>query len=228
MNSNRFFPKTDAVGVLPKHDRTAWLKGGAAVCEMPPRAALGKAWRLILLGAPGIGKGTQSELLCERLGACHLSTGDVFRAAKCQDDNECSPAMKTALDAMRHGDLVSDEMVLSLVRERVRCLRCSGGILLDGFPRTVTQAKALEELLQKEKINLTAVFNYELPQEQIIERLSGRRTCEKCKAVFHITGRPPRLKDVCDHCGGKLFQREDDRPESIRECRLTKKAPGRL
>ena len=199
-----------------KNDRTAWLKGGDARCLIPPRQPVERIWRLVLLGAPGVGKGTQAELLSERLGACHLSTGDVFRAAKSLAGDECSPTMKTALEAMRRGELVSDEIVLSLVRERVRCLRCAGGFLLDGFPRTVAQAKALEELLQKEKINLTAVFNYELPHNELIERLSGRRTCEKCKAVFHVASRPPRLKDVCDSCGGKLFQREDDRPESIR------------
>lgn len=211
-----FYMSAKGFPMIEQNDRTAWLKGGDARCLIPPRKPAGQTWRLVLLGAPGVGKGTQAELLSERLGACHLSTGDVFRAAKCQEENEHTPAMKTALDSMRRGDLVSDEIVLTLVRERLCCLRCSGGFLLDGFPRTVAQAQALENLLQKEKINLTAVFNYELPQDQLIERLSGRRTCEKCKAVFHVTSLPPCMKDVCDFCGGKLFQREDDRPESIR------------
>jgi adenylate kinase len=215
MKENRFSPKADGTDLMPKPDRTAWLKGGDAHCLMPPRKPVGQTWRLVLLGAPGVGKGTQAELLSERLGACHLSTGDVFRAAKCQEEKERTPTMKMALDSMRRGELVSDEIVLSLVRERPRCLRCSGGFLLDGFPRTVAQAQALENLLRKGKINLTAVLNYELPQDQLIERLSGRRTCADCKAVFHTTSRPPRVKDVCDHCGGKLFQREDDRIESI-------------
>ena len=213
MKENRF--KADGASRMPKPDRTAWLKGGAARCLTPPRQPE-QTLRLVLLGAPGVGKGTQAELLSERLGACHLSTGDVFRAAKCQEESEQTPTIKMALDSMRRGELVSDEIVLTLVRERLRCLRCSGGFLLDGFPRTVAQAQALENLLQKEKINLTAVLNYELPQEQLIERLSGRRTCANCKAVFHTISRPPHVKDVCDHCGGKLFQREDDRPESIR------------
>jgi adenylate kinase len=213
MNLNRFFPKNDAVGVMPMHDRTAWLKGGDAVCKMPPRKPLDKAWRIVLLGAPGIGKGTQSEMLCERLGTCHLSTGDVFRTAKCLEESEQTRSMKEALKFMRQGALVPDEIVLGLIRDRLRCLRCSGGFLLDGFPRTVSQAEALEKILQK--VSLTAVLNYELPLERVVARLSGRRTCSGCKAVFHVTTRPPKVAEICDHCGGSLYQREDDRPESI-------------
>jgi adenylate kinase len=117
---------------------------------------------------------------------------------------------------MRRGDLVPDETVLALVAERVGCLRCDEGFLLDGFPRTVAQAEALEKLLAGEKVRLDAVLSYELPLEQVVSRLSGRRTCAGCKAVFHTQTRPPKVADVCDHCGGKLYQREDDRPESIR------------
>ena len=124
--------------------------------------------------------------------------------------------MEAALHYMVRGDLVPDEIVLGMVQERVRCLRCCGGFLLDGFPRTVAQAKALEKLLKKENVPLTAVLNYELPIDQIVARLSGRRTCSKCKAVFHVTNLPPRVKGICDHCGGELIQREDDRPESVR------------
>lgn len=200
---------------MPKHDRTAWLKGGSAVCQMPPRTPLGKAWRLLLLGAPGIGKGTQAELLSERLGACHLSTGDIFRSAKCLAENEQTASMKDALKFMRQGALVPDQTVLGLVRDRLRCLRCDGGFLLDGFPRTVAQAEALEEILEEEKVKLTAVLNYELPLERVVARISGRRTCAGCKAVYHVATRPPKVADVCDHCGGSLFQREDDRAESV-------------
>jgi len=198
-----------------KRDRLAWLKGGTALCEAPPKPQSSPR-RLVLLGAPGVGKGTQAELLGLKLGACHLSTGDIFRSAKAQQECERSPALTAALEYMRRGELVPDETVLALVAERVRCLCCEGGFLLDGFPRTVAQAEALEKLLQEHKVNLDAVLSYELPLEQIVSRLSGRRTCPGCKAVFHIEARPPRVEGVCDHCGGKLYQREDDRPESIR------------
>lgn len=199
-----------------KNDRAAWLKGSEVLCSITPHAPHGKTWRLVLLGAPGVGKGTQAQLLAEQLGACHLSTGDVFRAAKCLTDGERSPALDHALGFMRRGELVPDEIVLDMVGERVGCLRCCGGFLLDGFPRTVAQAESLERLLQREKVALTAVLDYELPIETIVARLGGRRTCSGCKAVFHVTGLPPRVEGICDHCGGKLIQREDDRPEAIR------------
>jgi len=202
--------------VTKKRDRAAWLKGGNAVCSNPPSKPAGRIWRLVLLGAPGVGKGTQAALLSERLGACQLSTGDVFRAAKCLGAGERSPALEAALHYMVRGDLVPDETVLGIVQERMRCLRCCGGFLLDGFPRTVAQAEALENLLKKENVPLTAVLNYEMPIDQIVARLSGRRTCSKCKAVFHATNMPPLVRGICDHCGGELIQREDDRPESVR------------
>jgi adenylate kinase len=199
-----------------KRDRVAWLKGGSALCPNPPGKPAGQVWRLVLLGAPGVGKGTQAELLSSRLGACHLSTGDVFRAAKSLCSSDISPAMKNALEYMRRGDLVPDEIVLAMIAERTRCMNCSGGFLLDGFPRTVAQAEELDKLLQREKVSLSAVLDYELPLDQVVARLSGRRTCPKCKAVFHVTTRPPRVKDTCDNCSAELYQREDDRPESIR------------
>ncbi|HTQ30987.1 MAG TPA: nucleoside monophosphate kinase [Opitutaceae bacterium] len=198
------------------HDRTSWLKGGVARCLTPPGQPLGKPWRLVLLGAPGVGKGTQSELLGERLGACHLSTGDVFRASKSTPEGELSPALASALDHMSRGALVPDETVLEMVAERSRCLRCSGGFILDGFPRTVPQAKALEKLLKEQAVGLTAVLNYRLPIAQIVARLGARRVCSSCKAVYHLTGLPPKVEGVCDRCGGQLYQRDDDRPESIR------------
>lgn len=198
-----------------RSDRRAWLRGGSARCSVPPKRPT-RPCRLVLLGAPGVGKGTQAELLCANFGACHLSTGDIFRVAKGIDVCELTPAMSAALEYMRRGELVPDETVLALVAERTGCLRCRGGFLLDGFPRTVTQAEALEKLLAGIKVKLDAVVNYELGLEQIVARLSGRRTCAGCKTVFHLQTRPPKVEGVCDACGGKLFQREDDRPESIR------------
>src|SRR5579872_5822036 len=195
-------------------DRKAWLQG-AARCSSPPRS-VNRPRRLVLLGAPGVGKGTQAEMLAAKLGACHLSTGDIFRAAKALEACQRTPALTAALQYMRRGELVPDETVLDLISERVNCLKCEGGFLLDGFPRTVAQAEALEKLLRKHRIPLEAVISYDLPIEKIVARLSGRRTCAKCKAVFHVEALPPRIPDICDHCGGQLYQREDDRPESVR------------
>ncbi len=195
------------------NDRAAWFKGGDAHCNVDPTPK-DHAYRLVLLGPPGVGKGTQAELLCQTLGTCHLSTGDVFRAAQCQDDP--SPALKQALESMKRGELVSDGLVVTMVQERSGCLRCMGGFLLDGFPRTVAQAEALQEIVSKQGVDLDAVLCYELPLDEIVDRLSGRRTCSKCKAVYHVTARPPEKEGVCDHCGAPLIQREDDKPESIR------------
>jgi len=196
-------------------DRVAWLQGPSAKCEPVPPAS-DFPFRLVLLGAPGVGKGTQAELLTARLGACHLSTGDVFRAAGKTPECEQSPAMKEALGYMHRGELVPDSTVWEMVRERSGCLRCAGGFILDGFPRTLGQAESLRRLMQEEGLSLTAVVNYDLPAPEIVARLSGRRTCEKCKAVYHVTERPPKCAGKCDRCDGKLFQREDDRPESIK------------
>lgn len=196
-------------------DRAAWLKGEAAFCNTPP-PNLTRPWRLVLLGPPGVGKGSQAELLTERLGACHLSTGDIFRAAKTIPDCEQTPAMTAAVDYMNRGELVPDMIVLAIVRERSRCLRCRGGFLLDGFPRTVAQAEALRRTLKELGVQLDAVLDYQLPLEEIVARVAGRRICQNCRAIYHITGRPPQVTGICDACGTVLVQREDDRPESAR------------
>ena len=190
-------PKDTSVekSVAPtKIPRCGWFQASASNCA--DVHSNGKPWRLVLLGAPGVGKGTQADLLNQRL-------------------NDQSPAMRAAMEQMRRGELVPDATVWEMVRERADCLRCSSGFVLDGFPRTLGQADALKQLMETERIPLHAVVNYELPLAEIVARLSGRRTCEKCKAVFHITGQPPQVEGVCDRCGGKLFQRDDDRPESI-------------
>jgi adenylate kinase len=196
------------------NDRAGWLQGPPAECSAPPPETQ-SPWRLVLLGAPGVGKGTQADLLRERLGACHLSTGDVFRAAGSRSPCEQTPAMRAAIEHMRRGELVPDSTVWEMVRERSACIRCRGGFILDGFPRTLAQAEALKQHMENERLSISAVVNYELPLAEIVTRLSGRRTCKNCKAVFHVTRQPSRNEGTCDHCGGPLYQREDDRPESI-------------
>jgi len=195
------------------NDRAAWLEGPSAQCSVIPQKN-SPALRLVLLGAPGVGKGTQAELLNQQLGVCHLSTGDVFREACHRNQTYQTPAMAAALDGMRQGHLVTDETVWELVRERAGCLSCRGGFVLDGFPRTVGQAESLRLLLEAKQLPLHAVLNYELPIAEIVCRLSGRRTCQKCKSIFHVSTKPA-TEVTCDHCGGRLLQREDDRPESI-------------
>jgi adenylate kinase len=198
-----------------ENDRARWLQGPPAQCAAPPVGS-DSPWRLVLLGAPGVGKGTQADFLRRRLGACHLSTGDAFRAAACSCEADRTPAMRAAQEYMRRGSLVPDSTVWEMVRERGACLVCKGGFILDGFPRTLAQAEALRFHMEIEHLPLSAVVNYELPFEEVVRRLSGRRTCEKCRAVFHLVNHPPKVDDLCDHCGGKLYQREDDRPESIK------------
>lgn len=195
-------------------ERSNWLKGPSVPCG--PVSGDSRRYKLILLGPPGVGKGTQAALLSERLGACHLSTGDIFRAARTLPACDRTPALNAAVDAMNEGRLVSDDTVVELVRERVGCLRCNGGFLLDGFPRTVYQAEALDDLLARERIPLDAVVNFDLPIHVIVARLAGRRVCPSCKAVYHVETQPPTAQGICDACGGALLQREDDRPEAIR------------
>ena len=197
-------------------DRAAWLLGGYTLCHPePPRPA--RPRRLVLLGAPGVGKGTQAGLLSANSGACQLSTGDVFRHALSHPaEKEMSPAMQIALDCMHRGELVHDETVLALITERIRCLVCSGGFLLDGFPRTVVQAEALNLLLVEHQVKLDAVISYEFPVEALAARTSGRRTCPACKAVYHLSAKPPVVEGICDRCGSKLVQRADDQPEAAR------------
>lgn len=198
-------------------DRTAWLQGGGARCvnpgPLPPRP-----WHLVLLGPPGVGKGTQAERIISGFGACHLSTGDVFRHAARGDagGHLRTPAMETALAVMRRGGLVSDDTVVELVRERDQCLSCPHGFLLDGFPRTVEQAHSLDDMLAAVNRQLDAVVHYHAAEAVIIERLSGRRVCRQCRAGYHIKYEIPAVADRCNACGGELFQRDDDKPEAIR------------
>ncbi|HLP24381.1 MAG TPA: nucleoside monophosphate kinase [Acidobacteriota bacterium] len=197
-----------------QRDRSAWLHGPEQRCQQPlPHVAQPR--RIILLGAPGVGKGTQAALLSAALGPCHLSTGDIFRLARSTSPSELTPAMRVAIDRMKRGELVSDETVIQIVRERLGCLACRGGFLLDGFPRTVPQAAVLDVLLKNENLQIDAVVSYELPEAELIARIGGRRTCPVCKAVFHTQLRAPKREGVCDTCGTALVQREDDSPEAV-------------
>ena len=194
-------------------DRSNWLRGPERPC--PPPRHDGRRYGLVLLGPPGVGKGTQASLLSPHLGACHLSTGDIFRAASTIPECDRTPALNHAIEIIRHGHLAPDETMVDLVKERVGCLGCNGGFLLDGFPRSIMQAEAFDEMLAGQGLTLDAVLCYDLPLDQIVIRLGGRRVCPQCRAVYHAEVRPPRQAGVCDQCGATLVQREDDRPEAI-------------
>jgi len=200
--------------MTPVRDRTAWLQGGESICLQPP-TRVDHIWRLVLLGPPGSGKGTQADLLSHSLGACPLTTGDVFRTALGRPAPPGS-ALAAAREQMARGELVTDQTVLALIRERSRCLHCSGGFMLDGIPRTLEQAESIDALLKAENLQLDAVVSYELPASEIIARVSGRRICPACHSVFHLATRRPRREGVCDRCGGVLEQRGDDRPDAVR------------
>lgn len=172
--------------------------------------------RLVLLGPPGVGKGTQAGLLGEVLGACHLSTGDIFRMTRAGSGCETSAALRMVHNYLRRGDLVPDEAVLAVVNERCRCLTCGGGFILDGFPRTAHQAGALDLLLESHGLAIDAVIAYDLPAARIVTRLAGRRTCPGCYAIYHLESRPPRSDGFCDFCHTALVHWENDRIDAIR------------
>lgn len=201
------------MSIQVKTGRNAWFKASEVPREDSPEPHAES--HLVLLGPPGVGKGTQAELLSARLGACHVSTGDIFRSLKTLRDCERTPTMNLALEYMRRGELVPDEIVLSLVAERGRGLPRGAGFLLDGFPRTVAQAEELDKALVRYDIQLDAVIDYELSISKIVARLGGRRICPNCQAVYHIESLPPKVRDICDICGSTLYQREDDRPEAV-------------
>jgi adenylate kinase len=165
----------------------------------------------VLLGPPGAGKGTQARLLAEKLDLPHISTGEMLRAAV-EQQTELGLRVKEVMD---RGELVPDDLIIAVVEERLARPDAQEGFLLDGFPRTVAQAEALEALLAKQGRPLTAVLDLEVDEAEIVRRLSGRRVCEGCGANFHVTSMPPVVAGKCDHCGSNLIQREDDTPEAI-------------
>ncbi len=172
--------------------------------------------RVIFLGAPGVGKGTQADVVSQKFGIPKLSTGDLLRESVA---NQTSLG-KEAKGFMERGELVPDEVVIGLVREKLLSPDCQQGFLLDGFPRTVAQADQLAKILDSQGGKLDRVVYFTLPNSEIVRRISGRRTCPKCKAVYHIESIPSKREGICDECGANLVQRNDDKPETI-EARLS-------
>jgi len=167
---------------------------------------------LILLGPPGAGKGTQAQMIVERYHISQISTGDILRRAV----KEGSPLGKKAKSFMDEGQLVPDEVVIGIIDERLRASDCNPGFILDGFPRTIAQAEALQPILTQMGKSIDHVINIEVDPEELVRRLTGRRTCKNCGAMFHIHFHRPKVEEICDRCGGTLYQREDDKEETIR------------
>ena len=169
--------------------------------------------RLILLGPPGAGKGTQAKMLKEKFQIPQISTGDILRQAV-KDNTELGARAKTVMDA---GQLVPDDIVIDLIKERIREEDCKTGFILDGFPRNITQAEKLSETLQDMNLAIDNVIDLEVDEGEVVERLTGRSTCSECGAMFHQVSRPPKVNEICDSCGGKLEQRPDDNKDTIEE-----------
>lgn len=168
--------------------------------------------KLILLGPPGAGKGTQAKMLVEQFGVPQISTGDILRGAV----KESSPMGVKAKSFMDAGALVPDEVVVGIVEERLRKPDCTAGFILDGFPRTLPQADALTKMLSALKKDIDAVVSLEVNIEALVVRLAGRRSCSECGAGYHLTYEPPAKHGVCDVCDGELIQRDDDKEGTIR------------
>ncbi len=169
--------------------------------------------RLILLGPPGAGKGTVAKPLMEQYHLPQISTGDILRQAV-KDGTELGKLAKSYMD---RGDLVPDDVIIGIVKERIKADDCMPGYIFDGFPRTVPQAEALDRVLQELGTPLTAVINMDVPEDVVVARLSGRRTCRSCGALFHIIFNRPAKEGVCNACGGELYQRDDDNETTIRQ-----------
>lgn len=167
---------------------------------------------VILLGPPGVGKGTQAVRLADNVGWEHVSTGDLLRAAR----REGTELGKKAQGYMDAGELVPDSLILDLVRDHLKGIAPEAGILFDGFPRTTAQAEGLEGVLQSVHRRVDRVIVFEASEEELVKRLSGRRSCPDCGGVFNVHFTPPKVEDKCDRCGGALVQREDDKPETVR------------
>jgi adenylate kinase len=167
---------------------------------------------VILFGAPGVGKGTQAAILAEKTGLVHITTGELFREA-IRQETELGKQAKVYYD---RGQLVPDHLTIAMLLERLSQGDCAGGCILDGFPRTLDQAIALDEALAQEGRAIDKVVYIQAPQDELLSRLSGRWSCRQCGSVYHERFQPPRQAGRCDQCGGELYQREDDKPETAR------------
>lgn len=173
----------------------------------------GLLMKIIMLGAPGAGKGTQAKKIAEKYTIPHISTGDIFRA-NIKNGTELGQKAKTYMD---QGLLVPDELVVDLVVDRLKQEDCSNGYVLDGFPRTIPQAEALDQALAAIHEAVDYAINVEVPDENIVSRMSGRRACVNCGGTYHIVTVPPKHEGICDVCGGKLILRDDDAPETVQK-----------
>ncbi|HET6381706.1 MAG TPA: adenylate kinase [candidate division Zixibacteria bacterium] len=178
---------------------------------------------LLLVGAVGAGKGTQAEVLSERLGLVHLSSGELFRRAL----REGTPLGERARQYMERGELVPDDITIEMFMEELSAPAASRGAILDGFPRTRTQAEALDATLASRGERISRVIHIDVPPEDLVARVSGRRTCPTCGAVYHVTSDPPRVEGICDQDGTPLVQRDDDQ-EDVFRARLEKQIPPML
>ncbi|MEX2446977.1 MAG: adenylate kinase [Dehalococcoidia bacterium] len=167
--------------------------------------------RLILLGLPGAGKGTQAQVLAERQGLLHISTGDMFREAAAAG----TELGLRAQQYMAQGDLVPDEVTIGMLLERIAQPDAAAGLMLDGFPRTIPQAEALDRALEEQGSQIDAVLYIQVPEADLVARLTGRWSCPSCGAIYHMQSKPPKQAGTCDECGAALAQRADDQPETV-------------
>jgi adenylate kinase len=169
--------------------------------------------RLILLGAPGSGKGTQAKNIAEKVGITHVASGDIFRAAATRGDE----LGKQAKSYMDKGMLVPDDITIKMILERIAKPDCAKGVMLDGFPRTLEQSKALDKALKEKKQAIDRVFYINVSTDELVRRLSGRFICRKCQTPYHNVSAPPKVAGKCDKCGGELYQRADDTAETVKK-----------
>ena len=169
--------------------------------------------KIVMLGAPGAGKGTQAKKIADKYQIPHITTGDIFRA-NIKEGTELGKKAKTFMDA---GKLVPDELTIDLLMDRISRPDCANGYVLDGFPRTIPQAESLEAALEKRGEKIDYAINVEVPDENIIHRMSGRRACLNCGATYHVVHIPTKVEGICDRCGSELVLRDDDKPETVKK-----------